>query len=391
MNDPPDRDREQLAADPPPTAPAPPDVPAASPASVPHPHPRPEGGPSTSEPAAVLLVDDEQRTLELLGAVLERVGFDVTLAGTPDAAMRLVRTMRFDAVVTDVVFDGHTSGQEVLACCRAEQPDAVVILMTGYPAVESAVSAIKGGALDYLQKPVDPVVLGAMVHRALRERQMAKRESLGYGELVDILSHMVANTIERVDPYTAGHGERTRRYCRVLANELDVERTTRERLELAAIAHDYGKIYLDDLTFLTKKGPLTSEEYREVQRHPDLGARKLGSHPALEEVCRYVAEHHEKWDGSGYPRRLAGTEISLPGRILGVVEVFDSLSTKRSYKPIWPLEQTLEFFHAQRGRAFDPEVLDVFTGLLEVHGEEWMAAPQRDLEAAGLAPPPEAG
>jgi putative two-component system response regulator len=334
----------------------------------------------------VLLVDDEARTLELLGAVLETQGFETSLARTPDEAVRLVDDIAFDAVVTDVVFDGTAAGGEVLKAARARLPEAVVILMTGYPVVENAVSAIKGGALDYLQKPVDPVVLGATLHRALRERSMLADESLGFADLRDILSDMVAHTIERVDPYTAGHGERTRRYCSILAEKVGLEHAVRQRLELAAIAHDYGKIYLDDLGFLTKRGPLTPEEYREVQKHPALGAQKLGSHPYLRDVCRYVAEHHEKWDGTGYPDRLAGEGISLAGRILCVVEVFDSLSTKRSYKDIWELSKTIEFFRAQRERAFDPDLLDAFVDLLEVHGEEWMAAPQKDLTAAGLLP-----
>ncbi len=341
-----------------------------------------------ARPARVLLADDDTRTLDLLGEVLSRQGFEVTLASTPAAARHLLDTLRFDAVVTDVVFEGFEDGREILSQARVVQPDAVVILMTGYPAVEGAVSAIKGGALDYLQKPVDPIVLGARIHRALREREMDTNPALGFGELVDILSEMVANTIERVDPYTAGHGERTRRYSRLLADTLGLEVAARERLELAAIAHDYGKIYLEDLGFLTKQGPLTPEEYREVQRHPALGAKKLGRNPHLSEVCRLVAEHHEKWDGTGYPQRLAGEAISLPGRILCVVEVFDSLSTKRSYKDVWPLEQTLSFFAAQRGRAFDPLVLEAFLPLLERHGEDWLRAPQRDLAAAGLAPPP---
>ncbi len=333
----------------------------------------------------VLLVDDDRATIELMGAVLSTQGFSVTLCHTANGACKLLETIQFDAVVTDVVFEGQAQGAEVLAHCRTQQPGAVVVLMTGYPEVDAAVSAIKSGAMDYLQKPVDPIVLAAMVHKAVRERNLSRRQGkLDFVEMVDIISGMVANTIERVDPYTAGHGERTRRYCRILGEKFELDAPTLERLELAAIAHDYGKIYLDDLGFLTKKGPLTPEEYREVQRHPELGARMLGDHPHLEDVCKYVAEHHEKWDGTGYPKRLRGEEISLPGRILGVVEVFDSLSTKRSYKDVWELPKTMEFFDSQRGRAFAPDVLDSFLELLEDHGEEWIAAPQRDLEAAGV-------
>lgn len=340
----------------------------------------------TTPRPSVLLVDDEPRMLEVLGAVLSRSGFEVTTAGTPGAAVELLRSSRFDAVVTDVVFDGWSEGALVLSAAREHQPEAVVILMTGYPALEAAVAAVKQGATDYLQKPVDPVVLAAYLHRALREREMTS-PTLAFKDLVDIMTSMVANTIERVDPYTAGHGSRTRKYCRLMGQRLGLDDATRERLELAGIAHDYGKIYLDDLGFLTKKGPLTPEEYAAVQKHPELGARKLGHHPQLREVCRYVSEHHEKWDGTGYPRKTKAEDISLPGRILGVVEVFDSLATKRSYKDGWELTKVVEFLKAERGKHFDPAVIDEFLVLLEAHGEDWLKAPQRDREAAGVAVP----
>jgi len=294
-----------------------------------------------------------------------------------------LRAIRFDAVVSDVVFDGFAEGSLVLAAARDLQPHAIILLMTGYPKIEGAVSAIKAGALDYIQKPVDPIVLAAYLHRALKEREI-ERPNLVFKDLIEILSAMVANTIERVDPYTAGHGARTRKYCRFLAEKLGLPRERTEALELAAIAHDYGKIYLDDLGFLTKKGPLTDEEFKAVQRHPQLGARKLGHHAQLAEVRRFVAEHHEKWDGTGYPGRLAGDAIALESRILCVVEVFDSLATKRSYKDVWPLAKVQTHFAEQRGRAFDPLVLDPFLVLLEREGERWMRAPAEDLRAAGL-------
>lgn len=337
---------------------------------------------------SVLLVDDESSTLELMGTLLERQGFQVTLARTTRDAIQQLSDRPFDAVVSDVVFEGSDEGGEVLAAARSLRPQAVSILMTGYPRIEGAVEAIRDGAIDYLQKPVDPVVLSATIQRAVRERRMARRpEELTFNDMVDILSGLVSQTIERVDPYTAGHGERTRKYCRTIASDLGLDRETTQRLELAAIAHDYGKIYLEDLSFLTKKGPLTPGEYKMVQRHPEVGAERLGSHPQLKDVCRYVAEHHEKWDGTGYPLRLKGGQISPAGRILCVVEVFDSLTTKRSYKAPWSLDKTLDFFEVQSGRAFEPEVLDIFLRLLEQNGPEWLSAPQRDLEKAGVIEP----
>ncbi len=329
----------------------------------------------------VLLVDDELSTIELMAAVLDAQGFQVSLCNDVTEASRLLATESFAAVVSDVVFDGNDRGGEVLAASRSLSPHTVRLLMTGYPVIEGAVQAIKHGAIDYLQKPVDPLILAATIRRAMNER-LIQPEALQFQDMVNILSDMVAQTIERVDPYTAGHGERTRSYCRQIAQRFGLDVRTTERLELAAIAHDYGKIYLDDLSFLTKKGPLTAEEYRAVQRHPALGATKLGNNSHMEDVCLYVAEHHERWDGTGYPKRLRGNQISEAGRILCVVEVFDSISTRRSYKNPWDLGKCIDFFESQSGRAFEPDILDVFLGLLEEYGQEWLAAPAKDLAAA---------
>jgi len=186
--------------------------------------------------------------------------------------------------------------------------------------------ALALSALDYVQKPVDPIVLAAYLHRALQERQFEKPD-LAFKDLIEILSAMVANTIERVDPYTAGHGSRTRKYCRFLAEKLGLPRERTEHLELAAIAHDYGKIYLDDLGFLTKKGPLTDEEFKAVQRHPQLGARKLGHHPQLAAVRRFVAQVAER---SGWPEArvhdvLYRHDASDDAELTGAVRRLDEL------------------------------------------------------------------
>ncbi|MFT5731615.1 MAG: putative two-component system response regulator [Paracoccaceae bacterium] len=341
-------------------------------------------------PLHILLADDEHSTLDLLGTVLRAHGFQVHLSATPEDAIAAVEAEPFDAVVTDVVFDGRSAGEEILSATKKLRPRAICLLMTGYPRVDAAVQAMKIGAEDYLQKPVDPTVLAATIQRAVHEKRLG-REELPFQDLVDILSGMVAKSIERVDPYTAGHGERTRRYCRLVAQDFGLDAKTVERLELAAIAHDYGKIFLDDLGFLTKKGALSPNERREMQRHPLVGAERLGAHPQLAEVVQFVAEHHERWDGLGYPFRLRGREISRPGRILCLVEVFDSLTTRRSYKNAWSLQKTMDYFESQAGRAFDPEILDTFLRLLEVNGNAWLEAPKADLAAAGLLVPAERG
>lgn len=337
-------------------------------------------------PLHVLLVDDEPAILEVLGTVLEAQGLSLRLAATVEDAVRAIETEPFDAVVTDVVFDGRPRGEEVLAAANHHLPNAVCILITGFPRVDAAVQAIKLGASDYLTKPVEPTAVFETIRRAVNERKLGG-EHVPFNDLVEILSGLVAKSIETVDVYTAGHGNRTRRYCKLVAEDFGLDRTTVEQLELAAIAHDYGKIFLDDLGFLTKKGPLTPNERREMQKHPLVGAKQLGSNPCMREVVQFIAEHHERWDGLGYPHRLKASEISRPGRILCVIEVFDSLTTIRSYKKAWSIQKTLDFFESQAGRAFDPEILDTFLPLLEVNGRSWVETTKSDLAAAGVLIP----
>ena len=255
----------------------------------------------------VLIADDEAPTLEVLGAVLEAQGFLVRLARTPEDAFRILRDHEVDAVVTDVMFEGRPAGEEILAATRDLRPDAVCVLMTGYPRVEAAVQAMKVGATDYVTKPVEPVELATTIRRAVNEKRLA-REELPFHDLVDVLSGLVSKSIERVDPYTAGHGERTRHYCKLVAEDFGLDAKTIERLELAAIAHDYGKIFLDDLGFLTKKGPLTPDERREMQRHPLVGAERPRD-PSPARAGRPVRR--------GAPRTLGWARLPLPSEGLG--------------------------------------------------------------------------
>ena len=175
------------------------------------------------------------------------------------------------------------------------------------------------------------------------------------------VARRVALALARVDPETAAHGHRTVRLADALAAEVGLGLPERRLLAVAAVGHDLGKIDLGDLTYLRRAGPLRREEVRRIRRHPQLGAQRFERVPCLRPVARWVAEHHERWDGGGYPLGLRGEGISLPGRILGLVEVFDALRSRRSYKPAWSLPRSLEHLEALAGRAFDPELVRAFT------------------------------
>lgn len=324
------------------------------------------------EPVKVLILDDDRALLESLEEYLGTRGFEVdAVARTSEALAALERTV-YDAVVTDVLLDGRTEGEAVLRCAREKRPDVVVVMMTAFPILEDAVGAMRHGAADYLRKPVSPRALSAFLHREIQMRRI-EAESFALDDLVSILSELVSRTIEHIDPYTRGHGERAAYYCDKIARRFDLSEPERKRLHLAAIAHDYGKIYLRDLGFLTKEGPLTDLERQEIMRHPHLGAEKLGVDARLKPITRAIAEHHERYDGRGYPYGLQGEEISFPGRILCVVEVLDALATRRSYKPPWPIDRIREFFAEQRGNAFDPQVSDRVLEAIQEEGAAFFA------------------
>ena len=166
----------------------------------------------------VLIADDEAPTLEVLGAVLEAQGFLVRLARTPEDAFRILRDHEVDAVVTDVMFEGRPAGEEILAATRDLRPDAVCVLMTGYPRVEAAVQAMKVGATDYVTKPVEPVELASTIRRAVNEKRLA-REELPFHDLVDVLSGLVSKSIEQWIPRrvtASGRGN-----CKLVAEDFD--------------------------------------------------------------------------------------------------------------------------------------------------------------------------
>src|SRR5262249_51097112 len=155
--------------------------------------------------------------------------------------------------------------------------------------------------------------------------------------------------IEAKDPTTSGHAERVVRYADVLAQRCGVGAADRAELRLAALLHDVGKIGIPD-RILTKPGSLTPDEREVIQRHPAMGYDILAPLQNHEQVRRWVFQHHERWDGKGYPQGLAGEDVDLPGRILVLAEVYDALAEQRSYKAAWEPPRIVAMFREQAGR-----------------------------------------
>ncbi len=178
----------------------------------------------------------------------------------------------------------------------------------------------------------------------------------------------LANAVEAKDPYTRGHGDRVVKYTRAIGSQLGLDNDALDKLKVAAILHDIGKIGIRDEVLL-KPGKLTDEEYIEMKLHPIIGDRILGPIRSLDDVRVWVYQHHERIDGKGYPEGIGGKDLTLPSRALIVAEVFDALITERAYKPAWPIPKVVDFLSNNVDSHFDRDVVDVLVDILHKEGE----------------------
>lgn len=366
------------------------------------------------EARRILVVDDVEQNVALLGSLVRSLGYEVETARDGlEALAKMV--LGIDLVLLDVMMpglDGYEVARRVRADPRTE--DLPIILVTVLDSREDRLRAIQAGASDFIAKPVDKSELLVRIASQLKlkeaqdalkrsqaeleERVVARTEALRlsceeaaeanrrtYGAHVDTIRRLVL-AAELRDTDTARHILRISRYSVVLARALRMSPGDTEILGHAVTMHDVGKIGIPD-AILFKRGALTPEERRVMESHTLIGGRILASSPSeLMQLGEVVAlTHHERWDGSGYPRRLRGEDIPLAGRICTVVDVFDAMTTARPYRGGLPVEEVLAEMRRGRGKHFDPAMLDLFfdhlSEVLDVR------ARLREEESAAPAPP----
>jgi putative two-component system response regulator len=338
--------------------------------------------------ARILIVDDEEQVRSVLRRTLKADRHVTASASGVAAARARLREDGFDLVLCDVNMPGE-SGVEFLEFALGQDPDLAVVMVTGVDDPALAERTLELGAYGYVVKPFRASELSIAVANALRRRRLeienrAHRERLeqivldrtaALRQAVTRLEgkeqelqrsheetiHRLARAAEFRDQETGRHVERVSRYCSMLASRLGLEKERCELLRLASPLHDIGKIAIPD-RILLKPGRLTADERRLMETHAEVGYNLLaGSGQDVLEFAALVAwTHHERYDGSGYPRGLAGDDIPLVGRIVAVADVFDALTSDRVYRPALPGEETLHVLREGRGTHFDPAVLDVF-------------------------------
>ena len=316
--------------------------------------------PAHDQRPRLLLVDDEPTNLQVLRHVLQ-ADYRLLFATDGARALQVAREQLPQLILLDIMMPG----MDGYAVCRALKADPAtagipVIFITALDDSQDETAGFDVGGVDYLTKPVSPPVVRARVRTHL---SLVRMDELRETRLQIV--QRLGRAAEYKDNETGLHVIRMSHFSQLLALAAGCSPAWAEDLLNAAPMHDVGKIGIPDAV-LRKPGPLDAAEWDTMRRHPEIGAEIIGEHPSgVLQLAREIAlAHHEKWDGSGYPRGLAGEAIPLSARIVAIADVFDALTTRRPYKEPWPVQDALDHIAAQAGKHFDPALVALFAPLL---------------------------
>jgi len=342
----------------------------------------------------VLIVDDEPEITEILSDLLSD-DHDCSTANSAEAALMRLTEDEFQLVISDITMPGM-SGLEMLPRAKSLSPNSVVVMISGMQTVESAIGALRLGAFDYLMKPFDLRQVEAVVKRALEHNELIVAKQRYENHLEELVDQRTAEldqalnsledayrhtlkaltaALETRDSETHGHSERVVTYSLRLGREYGLNTEQMKSLEFGSLLHDIGKIGVPDL-ILRKPAKLTEEEWVRMREHPLHGQQILRGIEFLEGPARVVGQHHEKWDGSGYPLGLHGEDIDLCARIFAVADAFDAITSDRVYRRGKSYQEAADELDEWSGRQFDPKVVEAFH---RVPQQDWDELRKRSL------------
>ena len=323
--------------------------------------------------STVLIVDDEYSGRETLQSVLEGEGYQLELAENGMQAIEKAKSILPDVILLDVMMPGMT-GFEVCQRIRNDPQVAEIpiIILTALDDRESMLNALKAGADDFISKPFDRFELRARVlgitrlnryHKLIQER--AKLQE-AHAQLLSAYEATIEGwslAMDLRDRETEGHSQRVTELTMNLAVEFGISPEELPHIHRGALLHDMGKIGIPD-SILHKPDKLTEEEWVIMRKHPQFAYEMLYPVEYLRPALEIPYCHHEKWDGTGYPRKLKGEEIPLSARIFAIADVWDALISDRPYRAAWTKENARDYLHDQSGKHFDPQVVELFFKVL---------------------------
>lgn len=342
----------------------------------------------------ILIVDDEPEITAILSDLFSGK-FDCTTAGCAEEALERLAGANFELVVSDITMPGM-SGLDMIPHVKSSSPNTVVVMISGMQTVESAIDALRLGAFDYVMKPFDLRQVEAVVSRALEHQNLIVAKQRYEDHLEELVEQRTAEldqalnsledayrstlkaltaALETRDLETHGHSERVVSYSMRLGREYGLDNERLKALEFGSLLHDIGKIGVPDL-ILRKPAKLTPEEWVLMREHPVHGQQILRGIKFLEGAARVVAQHHEKWDGSGYPLGLSAEDIDICARIFSVADAFDAITSDRVYRKGKPYESAAQELDEWAGKQFDPKVVEAFH---RVPPEDWQELHDQSL------------
>jgi putative two-component system response regulator len=318
----------------------------------------------------VFVVDNDRTSGTLNAGILKTVGYTVHQFDTPQGALEALEQSPPTVLVTDFAMGGM-SGLELAQAAQERDPDVRIILLTGSGDESTAQAALRMGISDYIKKPPDPDALKHSVQRTIHRRAAEEHHRAMVGWMREELDRRaravrevtvsalasLANALDMRDPHFQGHSRTVALQAAALAEALGGDEDEIDAVRTAGLLHDVGMIAVPD-RLVQKPDSLTPEEFETIRTHCDRGVEILEPMKHLGRCIRYVHEHHERWDGSGYPRGKKGDEISLGGQIVGLAEAWTAILESRSYRSSFSREDGLTLLESKRGIWFSPDVID---------------------------------
>ena len=321
----------------------------------------------------IIVVDDEQGIVDSLSIFLKRSGYDFTGLTNPLEAIERVRNEHFDMMILDFMMD-PIHGDEVVEEIRKFNKDLYILLLTGHKDLAPPLETIKRLEIQgYCEKSDKFDQLLLLIESGIKSIEQMntiktindqlhdKNQELerAYLDTIGILRQ----TVEAKDPYTRGHSDRVSEYSVLIGKKLGLPDSDIRTLKIGGLFHDIGKIGVPD-SILQKDSKLTDDEYSQIKQHPNIGVHILSHAAIFQDILPIVEHHHEKFDGSGYPGKLAGEQIPFLARIAAVADSFDAMTSRRSYRDSLPMETVISEFERCRGTQFDPQLDDLFLDIL---------------------------
>lgn len=348
----------------------------------------------------ILIVDDNSTNLKVLELILKKDNYSVKQATSVNTAIELLNEKPIDLILTDINMP-ETNGYDFCKLLKSNEKlkDIPVIFISALSETDDVVQGFQIGGVDYITKPFKAEEVRARVKthinlKSLQQELKTNNEKLNYQvqlqvkQLADTQMETIfsiAKLAQSRDDDTGKHLERVQTFCEILAEELHKESMYTDEINEEFIKniyqssplHDIGKVGITDLILL-KPGKLTEEEFEIMKTHVQIGAetlvevdKKFGDNKFIQMGIKIARSHHERWDGKGYPDKLAGTDIPLPARIMSIADVYDALKSRRAYKEPFPQEKCVAIINEGKGTQFDPVLVDAFNKVSDKFFEAW--------------------